>query len=344
MKDLNSKFWPFARKMSILLSFLIFMILSMVIIFLHIFLKFPLDGSVNILLIGVLIFSILPTALAIVDTIIEKGASVEYKDFKVDFSKLEQMGTVGFTILANNGERGQPVSDSGTINILNSLKDATTSKIILIDLEDGHAWWETRLLVLLAGAERLRKPEMVVFIANEGGKEQSFQGWASPSDLLKCMLNDKLYKSLYLRTKAAARQWELVEPVEILNNASPRPLRPPFISGQISINQSNWAFNNDGFPNELFAEQLLQDQLGKLIEQTNEGSKHINIDSLNNLFKAVLIKDCIDQSSISSIQSDTFFNSTQSSVVICNNGKYSSMIPRMAILNEILKQFVKKDN
>jgi hypothetical protein len=60
-----------------------------------------------------------------------------------------------------------PVTDSATTQILDTLRQATGDYVVVVDLEDGKAWWETRLLVLLAGAVRLGKPDKIVFVSRD---------------------------------------------------------------------------------------------------------------------------------------------------------------------------------
>ena len=43
------------------------------------------------------------------------------------------------------------------------------------------AWWETRLLVLLAGAGRHKK---IVFVGKDANMDRRFQGWSYADDLL----------------------------------------------------------------------------------------------------------------------------------------------------------------
>jgi hypothetical protein len=45
---------------------------------------------------------------------------------------------------------------------------------VIIDLKESQAWRETRLLVLLVGVERLKKPEKIVFVVTDAGKGQCF--------------------------------------------------------------------------------------------------------------------------------------------------------------------------
>jgi len=43
---------------------------------------------------------------------------------------------------------------------------------------------ETRLLVLLAGAVRHKKPDKIVFVGKEANMDRRFQGWSYVDDLL----------------------------------------------------------------------------------------------------------------------------------------------------------------
>jgi len=347
MKESDRKFWPYKPKVSILSAIIILIVLLIIVGILRSTISWPSDGSTNTVLIGILLLSLMPILLAVLDVIIERGGTVGYKDFKIDFSKVQQSGTSGFTIPANIGVRGQPVNDSSTSNILDTLQQATSSGTVVIDLEDGHAWWETRLLVLLAGAERLRKPEKIVFVATDEGREQCFQGWCNPADLLHCLLKtDSQYMRSMAITRAAARQWELVEALEPIPpiNAGAIPQQPIWMTGNIAIRYSWMAFNYaTGLPNELLAEQLLQNDLGEKIE-LKEGSKHISIVRLNELFRPVLNKQSVDQNSSIDQQRNAFLDNDTAWIAITNNGKYSTLVSRMAIINEVLRPMVGIDN
>src|SRR5262245_62004215 len=98
---------------------------------------------------------------------------------KTYLSKLLKISLAAVRMPTNiGGTPGQPISDSDTSSILDSLRQASSSDVIIIDLGSGGEWWETRLLVLLAGAARLRHPEIVVFVATDGGVARAFQRWA----------------------------------------------------------------------------------------------------------------------------------------------------------------------
>lgn len=105
------------------------------------------------------------------------------------------------------GVPGRAISDSDTAQILHALHEAANTDMVVIDLEDGEAWWETRLLVLLAGAVRLGRPVAVVFVATDRGCPRRFQGWGEPAKLLRRILRvDPQYEQSYWAALTAARQ------------------------------------------------------------------------------------------------------------------------------------------
>ena len=87
----------------------------------------------------------------------------------------KEKGAAGLQIASNIGVPGQPVTDSDTQQILDTLKQATASNVVVVDLEGGKAWWETRLLVLLAGAVRLGKPDKIVFLGKHANFDRQFR-------------------------------------------------------------------------------------------------------------------------------------------------------------------------
>jgi hypothetical protein len=164
MNKPDRKFWPFRPRSSFAWSITILVGLLFVLTVLKKYGMWQIsEKSDTAVLIGVVLISLLPVLLAVLDIIIERGSVIEYGGVRIDFSQVPQMGMSGFTVPTNIGVSGQAVSDSSTTEILDALRHATACEIIVIDLEEGQAWWETRLLVLMAGAVRLGKPHKVVF-------------------------------------------------------------------------------------------------------------------------------------------------------------------------------------
>ena len=338
MKDTDRKFWPYKPKLSIIWAVILLIVLLLTIAILRSIIGWPSDASTNTVLIGILVLSLLPVLLAILDVIIDRGGTIGYGDFKIDFSKMKQSGFSGFTIPANIGVRGRSVTDSDTINILESLRQATTSSVAVIDLEDGLAWWETRLFVLLSGAKRLGNPDKIVFVATKAGTPQTFIGWSYPNELLKCFL--KIYPQFlraYYISKAVANQWKLVEPLyPVLPLSAPIPNAQPWMQAT-ALSKTWMAFDGKtGLLNELFEEQVLQNELGREIEE-KEGAKCISISRLNELFESVLIGQSIDTRWPNDKQNDAFFSSDASFIAIKENNKYSALVSKQMLFNEALK-------
>jgi len=137
--------------------------------------NWPTEKSETVVLTGVLLLSLLPIALALLDVVIDRGGSINYGSMKIDFARGKDKGTTGITVASNIGVPGVPVTDSSTMQI-DTLKQATANDVVVVDLEDGQAWWKTRLLVLLAGAVRLGKPDKIVFLGRHANADHQFRG------------------------------------------------------------------------------------------------------------------------------------------------------------------------
>jgi hypothetical protein len=305
-------------------------------------LNWPSEKGENAILIAVLFLSLAPILLTLLDVIMERGAVIEYAGVKVDFSENRAMGTTGITVAANIGVRGQAVTDSSTTQILDALKQATATNVAIIDLEAGEAWWETRLLVLLAGAVRLGKPDKIVFAGIDEGKEQSFQGWSYARDLLPPLVtaHPQYGRSLQV-ARAVAHQWELVEPVNPAGAAPGIPAIPGWLAGSPATRYQWMAFDTTtGLRNELLEEQVLQSDLGEKVE-TLGGSRRISLVRLEELFRSILKRGYVDRSWVSKRQLEALLDGDAPLLAVTQDGKYATLVPRLALLNELVKPLVK---
>lgn len=200
------------------------------------------------------------------DGFAEHRAVFEHNGLKLDLSRVAAAAPPAASIAINVGVRDRPLSDSGTTEILGALREAVQSEVIVLDLEDGRAWWETRLLVLVEGAARAGKTSALVFVATSHGRPRTFQGWAAPRELLQCLLNaDHRYRFHYHVAMAASRQWALVPPVQ--NQVPPTA---SWMNGLATTRHWMAWDPSMGLPNELAPEQYLMDQLGSEIEEKGE--------------------------------------------------------------------------
>lgn len=344
MEKENNKFWSYNTAKSVIASAIIFAGLPFFFLVLHFWLGWPHTDSVTVILIGIFILGILPILLALLDIIVERGGKVELKYFAIDLSKFTQNISPGITIPANIGIRGTAVYDSDTVKILDALKESKKSDVIVIDIEDGKAWWETRLLVLLSGAVRVGTPDKIVFRGTILGQEQTYIGWGYASELFEKLLpKNSKYEKAYFASKAAAKQWELIEPLDpsLLSN-----IILPFQFGLVAGSKQNLVFDpQTGLPNEYVQEQILQSLLGLTVETFEQASGTLNIThgKLIDLFNDVLKKDQLDETWTKEEQVRVFFQNDLPYFTLTNNGKYLRMVSRLSIINEMFKNVVLND-
>jgi hypothetical protein len=343
MSNRDRSLWPFTPRTSIIAAILILLCLLLTLVILRLTLDWPSPESETTVLIGILLLSLTPIVLVLTDTIIERGGVVEYKGVKIDFSQAQRTETPGITVPANIGVPGQAVADSGTNEILDALRQATTSDSVIIDLEEGHAWWETRLLVLIAGAVRHNQPRFVVFVATDGGVRTCYQGWAFASDLLPHLLKaNPKYPHIYHSALAAARQWEMVEP-QGPGSQPPQPawMQQPGNQPGLAGSHTWMAFDyNTGLPTPFFAEQLLASELGAKVEQI-EPPRTISLVRLADLFRPVLHQEAIDESWSSERQLKAFFSHDSPYVALTENGRVKALVSRVSVLNTMVGKLVK---
>lgn len=349
MSDQERRFWPFRPYTTLAWSMAMLAGLLSILLVLKRYGLWPIGAeSDTAVLTGVVLVSLLPVGLAVLDIIIARGGVIQYGGVMIDFSQGLQMGVPGFPVPTNIGIPGQPVNDRSTTEILDALRKATTCETVLIDLEDGQAWWETRLLVLLAGAVRRGRPAKVVFVGRDAGFDGCFQGWGYSVKLLPYLLRaHPQYLRSYHAAQAAGRQWNLAEPEYPGNSGSPAAALPQPFSIQAGLaakaKDLPMAFDSvTGLPDALLTEQLLALDLGERVEKT-EGPRTISLVRLKEVFQPVLYKSKIDTSWPVERQMTEFFDSKFDHLAVTQKGEYVSLTSRLSVLNAFVKSVVAKE-
>lgn len=282
----------------------------------------PESGTLWVLL----LVSLVPVVLLLLDAVLGRGATIEYVGIKLAIAGGATPTPTLATVPTNIGVSAGPVTDSGTEQILNALRGAIGTEIAIVDLESGKAWWETRLLVLIAGAERHGRPAGIAFLANVGGVAGCFQGWGEPAELLPALLDaNDTYRLCYIRASAAAAQWDLLEPAD---QPGP-PLQPPWMSG-LAARYLWMAFTpGSNLPNPFAREQLLANELGQQIEMPT-GTKSVNALRLRELFIPVLHEENIDEDSLDDEKVDAFLKARGRYVAVTRAGVFQRLIAKEA--------------
>jgi hypothetical protein len=338
----DDRLWPFDIRIAVLWAPILFIGLVLGLALLRELAQWPPPALDQVVILAILLVSLLPVLLAILDLVAERGGAISFRGVTLDFSAAGAAPT--YAVPHNIGLPGTPIADSGTENIVEALRGAATSEVIVVDLEDGEAWWETRLLVLIAGAVRIGRPDAAVFVARDGGIAGSFQGWAPPSALLPLLLRtDRRYQEAYYRAKAWIGRWELAEPAvtpqPAAGRARPPAARPPKLPAAIGAPHPFIALE-DGLPSEFGFERLLQSELGTYVEGS-EKPRTIGIFRLEELFRPVLRRSSVDEDSPAETQIDAILSTEQPYIAVTQTGRYLRLIPRVTGLAAVLRSVTK---
>jgi hypothetical protein len=336
----EQKLWPLRPRASLAATAVSLAALLTVAVFLKTIFHWPSEGAEAALLIGITVISMLPIILALADLLIEHGGAVEFGNIKLNFSGPRRTARAGVVVPAKLGARGEPLYDSDTAEILDALRSATGNRIAIVDLEGGEAWWETRLLVLLEGADRLGSPASIVFQANQRGRSL-FQGWAPSSELFEHIVAaDPQYARHVAAARAAGRQWSLVEPPQ----PGVSPTMPPHVQGLVSPKYGWMAFDSStGQPNPLLTEQVLQAELGLAIEADEGGGRPIGLSRLESLFGPILRHQVIELTANPETQLASIFESQEFEIPIVERGEYLAMVGKASIAIELFHQLSSSD-
>ena len=327
--------WPFGAQWAIATTVLLLALLVIGAAALRAATQWPPASLDQIVFLVIVVLAFVPIALSILDLVADRGGSIGFRGFTVDFAS-DAPRPQTFTVPHNIGLPGLPVTDSASDQILEVLRRSTTTDIVVLDLEDGTAWWETRLLVLLEGAVRLGRPAAVVFTATEGGDSDRFQGWAPPSALLPLLArSDERYERVFANVRAWSRQWELVPPP--VGGAA--VVAPTWMQGTGPNHQWMLFDSPSGLPKTLGVEQLLQSELGREFEM-NRGYREVTLSRLQELFRAVLRTASIDETWPPERQVDAVLSSDDPYLPVTNAGHYVRTMTRTAALAGILRSIV----
>jgi hypothetical protein len=331
-------FWPWSSRAAVLAVPGILVVLLVLLSVTRAIADWPSDTSEGAVLAGLLLLALLPLLLVLLGTL-AGGGSVEAFGVRIRFAEASR-ARQEVTVPPRLGlQPGMTLNDSSTAKILDTLRDATHSDVAVLDLEEGTAWWETRLAVLCAGAARLGRPKAIAFVATVGGTQRVFKGWAPPEDLLRGLLAKRQdLRAAYERARAVHRQWELAIPPE--PNAPPgTPPTLPFPIGPDTGVQ--WAVFPDGSrPSRLAAEQILALHVGPIEDQKAHGV--ITTTRLVELFDPMLRTRSVDldQDDSHATWAQTILSTTDQFVAMTNGQRYAGLLPRDAAVNDILRAVV----
>ncbi|WP_405976503.1 hypothetical protein OG496_55035 [Streptomyces sp. NBC_00988] len=328
-------FWPGKLRSALIAVPIVLIGLLVLLGVMHANADWPSERHEGTVLIGILFLTVLPVLLVLLGSLTGGGA-VEAFGIRIQFPEAERQSRETEVSPRMGLAPGATLNDSSTTAILDTLQEAARSEVAVIDLQDGTAWWETRLLVLCAGAVRLGRPEAIVFLATDGDSGTgAFRGWATPDLLLDRLLARPALRRSYERALTVSRQWDQAIP----DAEADTPPALPFTS-PVSEEYKRFFFPSSDWKRNPFAfEQVLAVEVGKLEAKREHGV--LTTTRLDELFGSVLRRTAavIEAQPDSSESWQQRLMDTEKPFIplVHRGGRYQCLLPRERAVNEILR-------
>jgi hypothetical protein len=302
----------------------------------------PGEAATGWVVLAVLLLSLAPVALLVLDFLAERRAILGTKWFNLDLSRVDLARTASEELAvlpANLGVTGPVVSDTAPMDIMAALTAAIRHDIVVVDIRDGDAWWVTRLLAFAAGAVRRGAPEAIVFVGRRGNRPGQFLGWAPPREVLDAILREpRGYAERYERGLAIARQLTLSKflPQVVAPGGASLALHP-------DIQRYTVAPHDYSGLGDAAVEQVVMDQLGN--QMAPGGSleappDRLTLARLQELFAPVLVTESVDVEASGAVQTDAVLAARGSFIALVRDGTFVSMLRSADAQRAILRQLV----
>ncbi len=353
---MRTTFWPFSRKSAFVASLVLVPAFVAIVVWLA-------DESVADFEISpwVLVLAVLVGLVPVILVVLGGVDTLEAGRVKVAFAAVQEVVATASdvdtrSLLAHNLGDPRQVRDSGSDTVIETLASAVGNEVVEIALKEGEAWWETRLLLLAAGATRLQNPKAVAFTWATPDRARTFIGWAKPADIQRRLLTAH---------EAFREAYEKAERDTLLHRLSSRagpdaPKHLPWApAGKATVHvaegepppayavqredDAGWEYpwpsaqatQPPWTPDDRFLpERLLLDKLADL--ETPGAQWRITESRLRDLLGSVLFTDSVDRNDSEERWIATIVGSTADYFALTSGGQLVNLISRPAALNAVL--------
>jgi len=326
MSGKHEPLWPFGARASVLTAVAVWLGMSFLFVATRTYLDWPDDESIKLAVFIVLGMGLIPLALLLLDFAARSGVALSFKGLQIDFSRVDltrpELTRQSLGIPDNIGVSGPIISDTTPMSIIKTLREVTSSEIVVIDLRRGEAWWVTRLLALSAGAVRAGAPTVLVFIGTRENRPRQYLGWADPKGVLESILRDKAeYRARYDKAVRIARQVVMYGQNELL------PQRPDPFELHTEVGRYTGSADYAAL-GEAVTEQILMDQLAKMPDSLEAPPDRLTLGRLADLFGHCLSTAAVDLEWPKAKQVSALLEATSRYVALVKGGRYESMIEK----------------
>ncbi|MFE7077105.1 hypothetical protein ACFU96_44175 [Streptomyces sp. NPDC057620] len=339
------RLWPWSAKAALFLAPVILVALVVTIAITNVLAGWPQHRYDGRILLGIVILSLLPVILLFVQTLAASNGSIQLPGVSLSFAGISEAaaGNVRTTTLTENLDTPEdvPVVQTSLRSVLRALRRAHDSDVTVVDLRQGHTWWETRLFILVAGAARRDRPQIIAFVGDRNGRPRVFLGWASPSQLLDMHLSaDPTLAEAYEHARVDALKWELGTPAPRLSAAGIP--NTPYVTLPWNNTEFYLPSLMDERPDPAFAFELFLQQV--LDQQSTEPPKHVTVQRLLQLYEPVLVTDSVDAQAGDSAWAQMLATSPRRFFAVTAVGQFKSLVPRDALVAAMVARLVAAQN
>ncbi|MHC5258248.1 hypothetical protein ACYSUO_10200 [Streptomyces sp. UC4497] len=326
------RFWPFGPGWALLASAMVIVVLVTGFFLLREFADWPTEDLEPGVLIAIVVISSVPVLLMLLEAVAARGGSLGGFGFTLNFGAVvdaaAEQAPPGDVPRNMGASEGLDLQASGGPQVLEAINEFAKNPVAVIDLQDGTAWWETRLAIICAGAQRLGSPRAIAFVATDAGRPRVYQGWAEPRLILKALSlsNGSLRLALDRAAVIAARS-QLTFPPESSTDQpqSTRDLQPPHpqlvFTGTVRRSDA--------------PEQILLNEVRDLEKRC--GTKMVSIVRLHELLAAFLHKEILDEAMPEQQWLRSVFCSDAHYVAVTRCGRYMGLVARNKLLTDLFR-------
>lgn len=301
----------------------------------------PAEADIATVLLVVLLISLIPIGLRLLDFLAINRAVIGSKWLNLDLSRVDlnraSESTRAELVPANMGIAGPIVTDTAPMEIIDALRTASEHVVVVVDIRGGDTWWVTRLLAFAAGAVRQGAPTAIVFTGRRENRPGQFLGWAAPDAILEAILaNSHAYAERYRRACAIAAQLNAFRGFELLPNCSGAPVVP-------HADVARYAMPDYLDLGDAVNEQIIMDQLAGAVGadvSLEVPPDLLTLSRLGELFGPVLITAGIDINWTGQRQVEAALAVAEPFVALHDDGRFVSMLRCADAQRSILGQLV----
>jgi hypothetical protein len=286
------------------------------------------------------IAAILPLVARAMTFLQKNRASIEGPfGLKVNFVNAVQVSETSIgSLTAGTVQQGTFIAESGRGELERAAIEAGAHSELVIDLEDGNAWYRTRLFAVAAMGEILGAPEILVLVGGKGGRPRQVGGYIASRDFVKAVCQkDSRYERLLRR----ARDY-----LALLRNSANagNQIQPPdfakFLQYQYPFTEAG-----DSVFMRVIVDQLIDPDPGVLQPTENapeDGPPWINLADMAQELSPWLIPDIVEMTGTAKQQVAAILGARGDIAVAVRNGTFEGIIRVELAARDVLRQLAER--